>query len=168
MAETAAAAQAEKLYDRRIYDIWYHMMRRCSDPADAHYSYYGGRGITVCDEWHSYHAFARWARASGYEEYLTIDRINNDDGYSPDNCRWATYQAQANNRRSSRRITAAGRTMTHAQWAQALGVTRQAIAWAVRRGIAPEYIEAHLAAGPGERVVCRHMPGYTPRRAGGR
>jgi len=82
-----------------LYRRWNHFKARCNNPEDASYKNYGGRGITVCPEWdNDYEIFKSWALANGYEEHLTIDRINTDGNYCPENCRWTTNTIQARNR----------------------------------------------------------------------
>ena len=101
----------------RLYTLWRAMLWRCTDPSHEAYGRYGGRGITVCEEWRTFGPFRLWALQSGYANDLTIDRIDNDKGYSPSNCRWATPKAQALNRRFNVRLTAFGETRLLVDWA---------------------------------------------------
>lgn len=98
------------------------MRERCSNEHLSYYKNYGGRGIRVCEEWEDYSHFKEWALANGYQDELSIDRIDNDKGYCPQNCRWVTNKKQANNRRSNKKITYNGETKTIAEWADFLGM----------------------------------------------
>lgn len=103
----------------RLHVIWTSMKGRCySEHYDSYYNY-GGRGIKVCDEWlDDFMNFYNWAMANGYNDTLTIDRIDNDLGYSPENCRWVTTKEQARNRRTCVYLTVDGETKTVAEWAE--------------------------------------------------
>lgn len=85
----------------RIYKVWEAMKRRCNSEVCEKYPIYGGRGITYCKEWENFEPFHRWAMENGYEEHLTIDRIDVNGNYEPSNCRWSTWKQQANNKRNT-------------------------------------------------------------------
>ena len=87
------------LWGTRTYRIWDNMKQRCSNENSDKYRYYGGKGIRVCDEWNKFEPFHEWAMANGYDDKLTIDRIDGDGDYEPDNCRWATITTQSRNTR---------------------------------------------------------------------
>lgn len=120
----------------RLYNIWKMMRKRCRCKSRLDYKYYGGRGIKVCPEWDApdgYDSFKDWSLSNGYKDYLTIDRINVDGNYSPDNCRWVTMRAQADNRRNRKvesqfpvnvvTLTYKGETMTLSGWSKRLGIS---------------------------------------------
>lgn len=119
----------------RLYRIWSHMRSRCQNPKDENYKHYGARGITVCQEWaQDFLRFYNWAISSGYNDGLTIDRIDNSKGYLPENCRWADMSTQANNTRSNRKITYNGETKTLAEWARIIGVKQNTLLYRLKRG----------------------------------
>lgn len=109
-------------YKTKLYYIHRGIKRRCSSPGEKAYRNYGGRGIKLCDEWLSFANFKEWAYSNGYKEGLWIERIDNEKGYSPDNCRWATPKEQGNNKRTNVLITIVGVTKTASEWADYSGI----------------------------------------------
>lgn len=107
----------------RLYTVWRGMKERCSNPGHMNYPRYGGRGISVCEQWlNSFVSFRDWALENGYRDDLTIDRIDNDGNYEPDNCWWRTLRQQANNKRSDILLKNGRKTMSLRQWSLETGV----------------------------------------------
>lgn len=103
----------------RLYHIWQGIRKRCNDKNSPCYDRYGGRDIKVCAEWNdSFEPFYEWAINNGYSDDLSIDRIDNNGNYEPDNCRWATNQEQSRNRRSNINITIGNATKTLTEWCE--------------------------------------------------
>lgn len=118
----------------RIYSIYKGMKDRCRYKTNDNYERYGGRGIRVCEEWLAdYMNFYNWAINNGYKEGLTLDRIDPNKNYEPDNCRWATYKEQANNTRRNNFITYNGETHTLTEWAEKLGIKRSTLNTRIHR-----------------------------------
>lgn len=110
---------------KRLYNIWVKINKRCFNDSCEEYKNYGGRGITICQEWQKlggFYSFVIWSLNNGYNPELTIDRINNDSNYEPSNCRWVTRVEQNNNTRKNRLITAFGETDTLSNMARKYGV----------------------------------------------
>ena len=119
----------------RLYNIWLHMKDRCNNPNFKSYHNYGGRGISVCEEWaNSYQNFREWSLENGYSDELTIDRIDVNGNYSPSNCRWLTRQEQSYNKRTNKIITYRDRTQTLTEWADELHINRNTLLYRIRRG----------------------------------
>ena len=134
-------------YGSRIYVIWRHMKQRCYNPKHKCYDLYGGRGIKICDEWlgeKGFENFRKWAYENGYDDKAekykcTIDRTNNDLGYSPQNCRWVDMECQINNRRGVHIIEAFGEKHSIEQWARILGMCNKTISHRIfSQGMSPE------------------------------
>ncbi|GGV91940.1 hypothetical protein GCM10010228_83270 [Streptomyces massasporeus] len=133
-----------------LYSRWRGMIARTTDRKHPRYADYGGRGIVVCERWKTFAAFAA-DMGTSFSEELTLERIDNDRGYEPGNCRWATLIEQARNKRSSRFVTFRGQTRTIAEWAELLGLNYDTVhgrlskqGWSVERtlttGVDPEII----------------------------
>ena len=120
---TSKRAKTHGDTNTRLYGIWCAIKARCFNRNTAAYKDYGGRGITLCPEWENdFTSFKSWAYDSGYNDNLSIDRIDNNGDYTPDNCRWVTGVAQANNRRSNHIITHNGESHNITEWASIIGL----------------------------------------------
>ena len=115
------------------YTVWAQMRNRCLKAHDPGYPGYGGRGITLCEAWGDFGVFYRDMGPRPSPDH-TLDRIDNNGPYSPENCRWATPTEQARNRRSNRLLTLNGRTLTLAEWGEVTGIPRALLSTRIRRG----------------------------------
>ncbi|MGX8701543.1 hypothetical protein [Caproiciproducens sp.] len=116
----------------RLWTIWCAMKSRCYNRKNVAYKDYGGRGITVCNEWlHDFHCFQIWAFRNGYLDNLTIDRIDCNGNYEPQNCKWSTYEEQENNRRNTIYLTIYGQTLPVSEWARKVGISAATLRWRI-------------------------------------
>lgn len=120
--------------NRRLYGVWHSMRERCFNPNCHAYKDYGGRGITVCSEWNNFEPFYEWAISNGYKDNLTLDRINVNGNYEPNNCRWTDWKTQQNNKRTNIFYTFNGKTQTISQWAKEKGWGRTTLDNRLRAG----------------------------------
>ena len=118
----------------RLYQTWKNMRKRCFNPNDNRWENYGGRGITICQEWNDYKIFRKWAMDNGYNDNLTIDRIDVNGNYCPENCRWADAKIQANNVSRNRIIEYEGKKMTMSEFADYIGISYSALQHRITRG----------------------------------
>mgnify|MGYP006873255875 FL=1 len=107
----------------RLDIIHFNMIQRCTNPNSTYFPRYGGQGITVCHEWRTRNNFKEWALSHGYRNDLTIDRIDNDKGYSPDNCRWVTPSQNCCNRSTTHFVTAFGKRQSLMEWSRELNIS---------------------------------------------
>lgn len=121
------------LSSHRLYNIYSKMKSRCYKDDDPKYYQYGARGIFICEEWlASFRSFYDWAIANGYEDGLTIDRINNNGSYCPENCRWVTNAEQQNNKSTNRLVSFNGEMMTVADAARAANIPMPTLWWRLK------------------------------------
>lgn len=111
----------------RLYNIWSTMKARINNPKAINYHLYGGKGIKICDDWEVYESFRDWALSHGYAEAKTIDRIDGNGDYCPENCRWTTMKEQQNNRCNNHLITFNGITRTLSQWAESMNMSAKTL-----------------------------------------
>ena len=129
----------------KLYSCYNHMKARCYNPKDRVYKYYGARGIKICDEWldskNGYDNFENWALVSGYKETkngrnkLTLDRIDNNGNYCPENCRWVSHRCQMNNTRNNKIIEYNGEKHTLSEWSRILKINVNILESRLRRNI---------------------------------
>lgn len=124
--------------NNRLHNIWSGMKRRCNNPNNEAYARYGGRGIKVCDEWsaekNGYWNFEKWSLMNGYQDDLSIDRIDNDGDYEPSNCRWTTMKQQGNNTQFNIFLEYQGVRLTLKEWSEYLEVPYHVIHQRYKRG----------------------------------
>lgn len=116
-----------KVPKERVYKIWAGIKNRCLNDNNQAFSRYGGREISICEEWLNFETFKSWALNNGYKDDLTINRIDVNGDYEPSNCRWATPKEQANNRRNSTLLTFNGETHTLSEWENITGISQKVI-----------------------------------------
>lgn len=117
----------------RLYNVWKQMRIRCKCSTNPTYKHYGGRGITICKAWDDFSEFRKWAAENGYSEDLTIERIDVNGNYTPENCTWIPRSEQAKNTRNAKRYEYAGRCMCHNDWARHLGISPSTLTERIRR-----------------------------------
>lgn len=122
------------MYNTKLYQTWHNMKQRCFNKNSSHYKNYGGRGIKVCDEWLEFMNFYNWAMSNEYSEGLTIDRIDVNGNYEPDNCRWVDNKTQCNNKRNNHLITYNGKTHTMMEWSRLLNIKYDVLRFRLKRG----------------------------------
>lgn len=134
LSKMGSFGKKHSLSKTRLYRTWNAIKRRCNEKRYRAYMQYGGRGIKICDEWlQDFMNFYNWAMANGYREDLTIDRINVNGNYEPNNCRWITIQEQANNRRTNIQIQYKGQKKTLKEWCKILNLKYPTILYRIRK-----------------------------------
>lgn len=110
---------------KRLWKIWTGIRDRCNNPNNSSYHYYGGRGISVCDEWNDFEKFMIWSISNGYDDTLTIDRIDTNGNYEPSNCKWSTRKEQTRNRNITKKVTYGDKKIPVSEVAEIEGITYQ-------------------------------------------
>lgn len=139
------------MYRSRLYKIWAGMLSRCDTETATGYKNYGGRGITVCTEWREFENFQQWAFKNGYEENLTIERIDTNGNYEPSNCKWATKKEQNRNKRNNVYVKVKGEKMTLKDVSDRYGMDYKTIRLRYKAGLRGDEIIKPLQ--PGVKLV---------------
>lgn len=135
--ELKKLAQKHGLSHTRLHRIWHSMYCRCYYPSTNQYKHYGGKGIKVCDEWkhcEGFINFYNWAVNNGYNDELTLDRIDNEKNYCPENCRWSTPKFQSNHKTNNVIYTFNGKSQTAKQWCEEYGIKHTTFNDRLKRG----------------------------------
>lgn len=118
----------------RLYRVWQNIKSRCYYKQNNRYKYYGGRGIKVCDEWlNNFKSFYDWSISNGYQDNLTIDRINVNSNYEPNNCRWVNQKTQQRNKRNNKTYTVNGETLCLSEWCEKLNLNYNTVSTRLHR-----------------------------------
>ena len=117
-----------------LYSLWWNMKRRCGDKTVSSYKNYGAKGIKVCKEWLDYAEFYKWAYSNNYKYGLTLDRIDSNKNYCPENCRWVDWKTQERNRKNNKIITFNGETHCLTEWAEITGINKRTLRNRLLRG----------------------------------
>lgn len=132
--------KGRSFYKEPWYNTYRSMMDRCYREKANNYPSYGGRGISVCAEWHNIEAFEMWVKESGFQKGMSLERKDVNGDYSPSNCVWATPKEQANNRRNTLYLVFNGETHSVSEWAEKLGIRRSTISSRYYRGLPIEKV----------------------------
>lgn len=125
----------------KLYEVWCSMRRRCNSPKDKRYKIYGGKGVFVCKDWEDFKNFKEWSIANGYKEGLTIDRIDNNGPYSPNNCRWTTHKVQNNNQSTTTILRIGDVEKPLHEWSDFVGIKPETLrrriyaGWSIERAL---------------------------------
>lgn len=123
----------------RLYNIWKLMKRRCYNPKCKEFKNYGGRGISICEEWcNSFPLFAEWALLNRYAENLCIERVENNEGYYPENCKWTTAKEQGSNKRNNVLVKIGNMVKTLAEWSRATKLPYSTLKYRFEHGVSGE------------------------------
>lgn len=117
----------------RLYSIWKQMRIRCNCKTNPTFQFYGARGISICKEWDDFAAFREWAHQNGYSDMLSIERIDNNGNYTPENCRWIPRSKQAKNTRNTKVYEHNGVVLCHNDWARCLGIHPSSLTERIQR-----------------------------------
>lgn len=124
----------------KLYECWHGLKKRCFNPNDTHYRWYGAKGITVCSDWIDFKGFCNWALKNGYKENLSIDRISNNGNYEPKNCRWTNFKQQCDNRSTTHHVRYKNKIVNLAELSKLTNIPYSTIASRYKKGYRNELL----------------------------